>query len=681
MQQASNVLIQAKRPLGSTPEAAAARRSSHRPAAPNAHRRDIDGLRALAVLPVVAFHANIHFISGGFVGVDVFFVISGFLITQLLHGDICAGRFSLAHFYERRIRRIAPALLAVLLAVQIAGFLLSLPSELVSLSWSVVAEVLSVSNVYFWLTSGYFDGESLTKPLLHTWSLAVEEQFYLIWPLLLLALHRVVRARLLVVVAGLTAASLLASIVGVRLFPNAAFYLPFMRAWELALGALLALGAFPAPLRPLQREVLAGLGTLLILGSVLLIHPDESFPGLLAIPPCLGAALVILAGRDGQSRVGRLLSLPPVAFVGLISYSLYLWHWPIIVLQRQYGLVASGWTESATKLLIIAVSLAAAVLSWRFIEQPFRAGSLRPSRGRLLQMAAAGGVAVLGLASLALGAGGFPGRYSPLELQVASYLEYGPHAGAVWREGRCFVYSDSRDGFAPECLALASDRKNYLLLGDSHAAELWQGLEAAFPGTQFLEATATDCFPTIAHSRTEAAGCIRMIDDVLQSFLPRHRLDGVLLVARWKSALLPNVEATVAWMKERHIPVILVGPSARYDAPFPRLLMEAMRAADETLPARHLDAGMRPLDAAMSRLAQSQGVPYVSLLNLQCVIPSCAIEPGERPLIFDGEHYTPEGARIIAERLRDATTGAAAQLSQAIRAPRAELAEVPSEVP
>ena len=617
-------------------------------------RKDIEGLRAVAVLPVVAYHAGMHLARGGFVGVDVFFVISGFLITQLLFRDIRTERFSILVFYERRIRRILPALLAVLLATFVLAAIYCLPAEMVDLSKSLVAAALSVSNLFFWLTSGYFDGPASAKPLLHTWSLAVEEQFYIFWPLFLLLGWRFWGQRLLPITLAVAGASLVVSAFGAFMYPDATFYLPFTRIWELAAGGLLALGALPQALGRQSRNLLAVLGMALIVASVFMIDSDMPFPGLLAVPPCAGAVLIILAGRDGDYLVGRLLALPPVAFIGAISYSLYLWHWPITVFQKNYAFLASGLTETAGKLLIIGVSLVVAVLSWKFIEQPIRSGPRRPANRLLMQMAAAGTTFVVALAAVAWASNGFPARYSASELRMASYLGYNPHD--TWRIGSCFL-SGGKAAYrlAPECLAVAPGKKNSLLLGDSHAAQLWVGLSSTFPDQNFLEASAADCFPTVIHSVTESSRCTVVMDRVYKEFLARHRIDNVILVARWKPALLENVAATLDWMAQRHIHVTLVGPSALYDSPLPRLMVSAMRATDSTLVTRHLNGEMPALDSAMSRLASSRGVDYISLLTLQCAETSCAMSDSSGPpLIFDQEHFTADGSVLIAQRMRDA---------------------------
>ena len=615
------------------------------------HRTDIDGLRAMAVLPVVAFHAGSHAARGGFIGVDVFFVISGFLITQLIAAQIETGSFSIGSFYERRVRRILPALLCVLLAVYLLGLAYSPPTDMVGLSQSIVAAAFSASNLYFWLGAGYFDGAAISKPLLHTWSLAVEEQFYLFWPVFLVFGHRYFRRHLIWVVGGLSLASLLASAVGAFEFANATFYLPFTRFWELSVGGLLALGAVPWRLGQLTRNLLAAFGLIFIVASVFLIDQQMPFPGVLALPPCLGAFLVILAGRDGDTLVGRCLAWRPIAFVGAISYSLYLWSWPITVFQRNYAFLWSGLSDPGSKLLIGSVSLAAAFLSWKFIETPFRVGPRRPSTARLLKVAVTGTGALLALGILGWVNNGFPNRFSVRELQAASYMDY--DGRRAFRFGQCFFAQPLKEWkLGSECLVLSPAKKNYLLLGDSHAADLWFGLNATFGDVNFLQATAADCFPTITHSFNESAKCTLIMDGIFKDFLLHRQIDHVLLSAKWRPASLPNLSATLRWMVQHHIRVTLIGPVPVYDSPIPRLLVSALQASDPDLPQHHKDQSILGLDAEMRRLAKSQNVDYVSMTDLFCAARGCVIaDANGAPFMFDGEHFTTDGSLFAARRL------------------------------
>lgn len=358
------------------------------------YRADIDGLRAVAVGGVVVFHAFPTALTGGFVGVDVFFVLSGFLITAIIRSEAEAGTFSIAGFYERRFRRIVPSLVAMLLATTVAATIILPPSELAAYGKSVVGVAAFVSNILFWQDSGYFDAASVNKPLLHTWSLAVEEQFYIFWPLAAAALIRLGRPRALAAfVAGTVTLSLVLAIVMVRLAPDQAFYLLPYRAWELGFGALLAVGAIPTIRHPLLREAAAWTGLMLLVAPMLLYSEATPFPGLAAVPPCLGTLLLIHAGQGYETRVGRMLSIRPILYVGLTSYSLYLWHWPLLVLpQIALNRPLELWEAAAA----IVAAFVLAALSLRFVERPFRGRGTFPLSRRQVMAASTGAAVVAG---------------------------------------------------------------------------------------------------------------------------------------------------------------------------------------------------------------------------------------------------------------------------------------------
>ncbi|MEO1020870.1 MAG: acyltransferase, partial [Pseudomonadota bacterium] len=328
------------------------------------YRPDIDGLRALAVLAVVFYHAGFDIVGGGFVGVDVFFVISGYLITSIIMKDIqSADGFSIAKFYERRARRIFPALFAVIFASSIAAFFILTPLELDRFARSAIAATLFVSNIFFRYQTGYFAGDADEQPLLHTWSLAVEEQFYIFFPLFLMFVHRFLPRRISLLVLLVAIVSLAMALVGIRFSTAAAFYLAPPRAWELMLGALLALGAVPTLRWRLGRELVAIVGLAAIAWSVTRFDEATIFPGFAALLPTFGTAALIWAGMGpGTSLVNRLLSQKPLVFVGLISYSLYLWHWPLIVFHE----FSVAHRPSPRELLVIlAISFVLAIISWR----------------------------------------------------------------------------------------------------------------------------------------------------------------------------------------------------------------------------------------------------------------------------------------------------------------------------
>ncbi|HEY2110890.1 MAG TPA: acyltransferase family protein [Dongiaceae bacterium] len=472
--------------------------TGHRQSAARPYRSDIDGLRAVAVLAVVAFHVKFSAFPGGYIGVDVFFVISGYLIGSIILEEVAAGGFSLLAFYERRVRRIFPALAVLLLLLSVPAYLYLLPNELTAYGGSVLAATFSVSNFYFLLHTGYFAAPAYHLPLLHTWSLAIEEQFYIFLPLFILLLHRLAPRLLPLLLLAATVLSFLLCLRETAVDQAAAFYLPWTRAWELLLGTLIALGLFAQPRTPLWRNIAALAGLALILGPAAAYNAATVFPGANALAPCLGAALIIAAGRAGDSWVARLLSWRPLVFIGRISYSLYLWHWPVIVFMIMSGLTPSTHQPSWLKFLAVVSSVILATLSWRYVETPFRTGPRRPSRRKLFTLAgaAAAALALLGLTGTL--SQGLPGRFPAHSAALAGYLDYDWASKGYFRRGSCFL--DTGLAFQPflasGCIREDAKRPSDLILGDSHAAHLWYGLSRVFPGINFLQATSPSASPS-----------------------------------------------------------------------------------------------------------------------------------------------------------------------------------------
>jgi peptidoglycan/LPS O-acetylase OafA/YrhL len=618
------------------------------------YRADIDGLRAVAVLLVVACHIGIYKFRGGFVGVDVFFVISGYLISSVILSEIAASRFSLASFYERRIRRIVPALLVMLLATSVLAYRYLLPVELEDFAKSLVAAIFSQSNFYFWNQSGYFDAPAAFKPLLHTWSLAVEEQFYIFFPLFLMAIRRFFPTRLRSSIIVIAIASFAASAIGAYQYPNSTFYLAPTRAWELLLGTLLSIKLFPEISSPLRRNVATMAGIALIVFAAAAFSSSTPFPGIAALAPCLGAALIIAGGETGTSLVGRALSSKPAVFIGLISYSLYLWHWPIIVFQKIGTLLIDGVSDRTGGLAAFAVSLVVATLSWKVVELPFRNGRLRVSGARLFNTALLSSLAVAALAICMLATHGLPSRFPSEAVRVASYLDYGTKD--EYREGTCFVLPAARtQTFDPAtCLRQDTAKKNYLLIGDSHAAALWYGLANTFDSTNVMQATAAGCKPTLQNVREAAAQCTELMHYIFTEYLPTHQVDALWIAARWERTDLPRLSDTIKWATQRGLKVTVFGPMVQYDSSLPRLLATSIKDNDPAIPYNHRVAECARLDSEMSALARSTWqIRYVSLFKSLCHQTSC-IEYANTgvPLQFDYGHLTKDGSVLLAQLLR-----------------------------
>jgi peptidoglycan/LPS O-acetylase OafA/YrhL len=428
------------------------------------YRPDIDGLRALAILPVILFHADLG-CSGGFVGVDVFFVISGFLITSLILNEIDDNSFSLVNFWERRIRRIVPALVPVVFATLVAGWFLYLPHDFELLGQSTVAQAVLTSNLFFWRHSGYFDPGSDTLPLLHTWSLAVEEQFYLLFPLLLVFLGRRKRRSIAAIILCLSIGSFELSVLGSGLNPSATYYLLPTRAWELMVGALLAAVPGRRLAKPWWNEAISLSGLALILYSIFHYTRQTVFPGLAALPPCLGTALLIFSGAGRPTVISRALTLRPIVLLGLISYPLYLWHWPMLVFTQYISIGKPDWRLRVALLVLSAIM---ATLSWKFVETPFRKRLLCPRRPQVFAFAS---LAVLLL--LVLGGGVYLQHGMPCRLPARALAYQNPNFDTPFFKKNFFTSGE----FAELGAQSTNQPIGVLLWGDSHAMAVAPALD------------------------------------------------------------------------------------------------------------------------------------------------------------------------------------------------------------
>lgn len=609
------------------------------------YRTDIDGMRALAVLLVVFYHLGIDSLSGGYIGVDIFFVISGYLVGSIVYEEMSKGTFSFAHFYLRRARRILPALAVMLIGITIAALFVLMPVQLVEYGRSVLATGFFVSNLHFYATSGYFGGDAHSQPLLHTWSLAVEEQYYLILPLIMLFLRPMGKQTMLAGIAFVSLFSLATSVIIVSFEPTAAFFLLPTRLWELLLGVLASQIGF-APLQArVVRELLAVAALLTIFGAALLYDKGTPFPGLAAIPPCLGSAILLMVGAQGGSQISRLLSLPIAVFFGLISYSLYLWHWPLIVLMKQ-GLPTDA-LDIRLKIVAFALSIFLAWLSWRFVERPFRRPSVRPAI--IWSGAAASGMAFAAAGWVILAWNGFPERLSPAAARAATILNASQTNN--FRSGTCFI--NSSDTFADfnraTCLKQDPSRVEVLLVGDSHAAHLWYGLQQQFPQIAVLQATASGCKGVVDRSSGDATRCAQLMDYLFNDYLPKRNVDWVLLSSEWYQDDIARVAATLDWFRMRRIRVILAGPIVKYRAPLPLAMALAAERNDATLVDRMRTKNGHELDLEFRALAARHGALYFSPYDVLCDPRSCRVtDDAKMPIQFDDGHLTATGSRIVA---------------------------------
>lgn len=643
------------------------------------HRRDIDGLRALAVLPVVLFHAGVPGFGGGFVGVDVFFVISGFLITSLIAGEIDRDAFSLAGFYERRVRRIAPALIVVVLATLAAGWFLLIPADYAALGTSAIAAVLSFANFHFWADSDYFSTAAELKPLLHTWSLSVEEQFYVVFPLLLWVLMKKARAQLMWWIGGLALVSLAVSSVLAFTHPEQAFYAPWSRAWELLLGSAVALGRFRVPGAAAQTAT-GIVGVAMIAAAVAFFTEATPFPGLAAVLPSLGAALVIHAGRMREGPVQQVLGFPVLVWIGLISYSLYLWHWPVLVYWRiAAGALPGGWVLAG----LIAAMIALSALSWAVVEQPFR-NRRRMGRRTVFAVALCAAVVSVGAAAGVMAAKGVPARLPDRINAILAAGEDPGHFGAP----PCFIF----EGGGPSAddiragklcgLGVAEGPVAFLFIGDSHAGAMAPGVDAAAKrqGLHGLFIGQASCPPLLDYQRSadaKYASC-KTTNAAAVELVARLKIPHVLMTSRWaryvngttfgndgpffdpalpiasedhSAEIAAKLEQTVAaYLAAGAQPVLSAdAPEIGYDASYVTA-REALQGREADLdPSVAVVMERQRLSLrVLSDVAAAHGLTLLKQSDVLCGPETCKTRDGDVLLYRDEDHLSEAGALLVS---------------------------------
>jgi peptidoglycan/LPS O-acetylase OafA/YrhL len=624
------------------------------------YRDDIDWLRAIAVLSVVAFHFEAPAVYGGFVGVDIFFVISGYLITGIIRSEVARGSFSFARFYERRVRRLLPALYVMVVLTVLPSLHFLLSSERAEFFRSAAAVVSFSSNIFFWLQSGYFDHAAAEKPLLHTWSLAVEEQFYLLLPVLLWSVLRQAAGRrwvLPVVLGTLALASFALSVVLMRNGAAAnAFFMSPPRAWEFLLGSLVALPQLPPPRPGLAQRGARGLALLLMAIPILSLRPGPGFPGINALSPCLGAALFIWSGIGvAPTTYGRFSPLRPVQLCGRMSYSLYLWHWPLFAFARfsKAGLVLDGWEKVA----LFAVAVAIATLSWRFIELPFRNRALAPTPRAAFALAGTASVLLLA-GSLAGSTISFPVPEADREAQrLDAYNDY--DFKAFYRYGSCFTTADGRIGDA--CITSHPGKTNLLLWGDSFAAHYVHGLagNVAPEAVNIMQATQPACMPTLNAEGQWPASC-RAFAAQMRDYFADHRPDLVVMSADWLeyarpprfAGMIEDLQRTIATLETAGIAVVVLGPSVQFRTRLPSMLARAELRGVAARPVDFVRDDIFALDQMMrGALPAGDGLSYVSVLDAVCPERQCPLTVDGVPLSLDHAHLTAEGSLYVMTRV------------------------------
>ncbi len=646
-----------------------------------AYRTDIDGLRAIAVLSVLGFHAFPKQFSGGFIGVDIFFVISGFLISNIIYQDLQAGEFSFVNFYARRIRRIFPALIVVLIACMIAGWFVLFQDEFRSLGTNVAAAAGFVTNFVLVEQAGYFGPAAEATPLLHLWSLGIEEQYYLVWPLLVVLSWRYRFAPL--AVAGVVfAVSFASNVILVRTDQVSAFYLPVTRFWELMLGCGLSFVIAPKVkslhaaggrwVRPhglysryvgAVHETAALLGIALIVSGLLFINRDRLFPGWWALLPTVGTALLIFAG-PATSINRTILSRDTVVRIGLISYPLYLWHWPILVFERA---IRVNEPTDLMKLAGVGAAFVLADQTYRWIEKPIRFGASAASKSIAASMAL---VATGCLGLLIYGQDGFPQRV-PDDVRALSH-ELGTGSTAAYRLERCFLSAERSAVFAKECDGGPAMPRKIVLWGDSHAAHLYPGLrtlEQERGDFTLAQYTASGCPPVFAFASDARKSC-RSINDFVARKIAELDPEIVVMAARWElydgrdnwgriSAAM--IRATVNRLAAMGVNrIVVIGQFPVWEAAVPRIRIwrYRMSIAGEKSAATERDRAFPQSfksdlnwNDMVRRAVDGTAAIFVSPLSTFCNDGGCllAVPGSEDSVAWDQGHLTPAASDFFVE--------------------------------
>jgi peptidoglycan/LPS O-acetylase OafA/YrhL len=643
-----------------------------------AHRSDIEGLRGVAVLSVLAVHSFPELLKGGFIGVDIFFVLSGYLITGILMRSLAADRFSLIDFYARRIRRLYPVLCLVLLACMAFSVLYVFPSESRHIGQHVAAGAAFMSNIALWKEAGYFDVASESKPLLHLWSLGIEEQFYLLWPVAMVALFRMRRWALTWIVATLVTSFLL-NVWFIAEKPVATFFLPPTRFWELMIGALLAwLSASPSggPLAWVRQQLppasrwhdsmadvfsVSGLGMLVV--ALSLVNKTDQFPGWWALLPTVGTFLLLAAGRGAWVN-RHLLSQPVLRFYGNISYPLYLWHWPLLCFSVVLGIALSN----EVRVIIIVASVVLAYLSVEFVEKPIRYGP--PNRRVPLMLFAA---------MCCIGVFGWVVKHTdgllqtyPESIREVASIEFRFDGSAI-RSNKCLLsLEQGPDSFVPECGDTSDMQRPLMMLwGDSHAASLYPGVSAVLGRAddpyRIAQFTASRCPPFQDPPGLASRQC-RQTNEFVLNRISSDRPTVVVLAGNWQlygtddksiQRTSEQLVQTIGRIRSLGVArIIVIGQVPVWDRPVPRILMsewiETKHMSERQLDG--LDGPSLTIDDLMESATTGANATFISPSRHLCQQAGCLttlVQSGKvMPLYVDDNHLSVTGSQVFVESIK-----------------------------
>lgn len=643
-------------------------------ATPQGYRADIDGLRAVAVLSVIVSHMMPGLLPGGFLGVDVFFVISGYLISSIIARQIMQGSFSFGNFYARRIKRLAPAFIVMLIAVFAVGWFIQLPDEFQRTGLAGAFGMLSISNIYFGKTADYFAPDTSLDPLVHIWSLSIEEQFYLFFPaVLVIALGGLGKWKGSVTVTYGALVALIATSFGyawmVETQQHGSGYFSLLtRIWELGIGALL--GVMTARgWKGLARGAVTTAATLTallgLLLSFLLITEASAHPGLITLVPVLATAMLLVGGAGFMTNA--MLSIKPMVWIGAISYSAYLWHQPAIAF---YVARNGAHPDLLSTALLMTVVLAIAYVSWRFVETPMR--HLEALNRRVFLSFVLVAFVVFSVSVQIVAGDGYPERLPPEVVKMANYSN-----AAFTTSRECHLTKGFGDKTVEETLCIhGPDRAPKVLLwGDSHTASLASGFIYAEPEFSFVQASVSGCFPIIGMDRPGSASRCEDSTVKILAFLDRHpEIETVVMQSRWHRAdnryylrsddgrvasseeirkgLTDLVQGVVAMGRE----VIVVDPGPEYWTSVPVAIARSMMTGQEdrapiSIDANEYDQTNAAAFEMLKQMSNLTGVTRVKTRDLYCSRDRCDLEGPEGALIYDDDHLSAEGAARMVRAL------------------------------
>ena len=607
---------------------------------PTKFRYDINALRGIAVLGVILFHFKIPYFNGGFSGVDIFFVISGYLMTRIIMNGIDKNTFSIAEFYGKRLKRIVPALLFLIATLTILGFFFYFPVDFMLNEKNAASSVLFVSNIFYWKNSGYFDPSSETNILLHTWSLSVEWQFYLIYPVILLLLAKLFKKRYHFIIFFIVSTILIMifSFIFTKKAPTASFYLLPTRSWEMMFGGI----AFFLEdiIKNVKIRRFASLfGYAGLLACIFVLKTDMQWPGIFTIIPVILTFIIIVANFNDLS----ILKSNIVQFCGKVSYSLYLWHWPVYVVSKYFGVQ----TNLISVLSLIILSVVLGYLSYKYIE----AINLKSNVLILSTMA------VFTVITCSLGLKSTNSfMFKPLSIYLTNYETRNVDKKSQFSSGCCFVsslHAGMKDYKKLECLAIKPKMKNILLIGDSHAAQISLSLRTALKenNINLLQATSSGCSPV--KKLNGELRCSEIMDYVYNDFIVNNskKIDGIFICANWvgraggdNDKMVADVKNTIKYLNSLDIPVLLIGQNETYNMSYASILAKESEY-NINLRDSQINQDSYKINTLMKDAFK---LNYINIIN-QTDFPK--LSENSSPYMFDENHFTKYGADLATVKI------------------------------